>query len=78
MLVIVRPLLVIDPAAAAPALADGAMRPLLAAAFVVAAGGCSLLALANAPVGPTCVFAGAHRSCARRSTRGSTLVLAPA
>ena len=54
MLIIVRPLLDFEPARPAPRHADGpVVRPLAAAASSSAAGGCSLLALANGPVGPT-------------------------
>ena len=38
------------------------LRPLLAAAFLAAAVGCSLLALANGPVGPATYAPAAHRA----------------
>ncbi len=51
-------------------------RPALAAAFVVAAGGCSLLALANAPVGPA-DYSPQLTSLRPQLASASTLVLAP-
>jgi hypothetical protein len=51
-------------------------RAAVAAAFVVAAGGCSLLALANGPVGPT-GYSPALTSLRPQISSGSTLVLAP-
>jgi hypothetical protein len=53
------------------------LRAALAAAFVLAAGGCSLLALANGPVGPTS-WTPALTELRHELGRGSTLVLAPA
>jgi len=50
---------------------------LAAAAYLLAAGGCSLLALANAPVGPAS-YSPALAELRPRLTAGSTLVLAPA
>jgi len=49
----------------------------MAVAYVVAAAGCSLLALANAPVGPAS-YSPALAELRPRLTDGSTLVLAPA
>jgi hypothetical protein len=76
-LVIVRPLLSFDPAALRPGSLSDALRPLAAAAFVVAAGGCSLLALANGPVGPT-AYSPALTGLRPQLAHASTLVLAPA
>jgi hypothetical protein len=53
------------------------LRPLLAAAFLACAAGCSLLALANGPVGPATYSTGLHELRASLGDR-STLVLAPA
>jgi hypothetical protein len=53
MLLIVRPLLDLRPATAGEPGPWGILEPLAAAAFVVGAGACTALALANAPVGPT-------------------------
>jgi hypothetical protein len=76
MLVILEPLLAALPAPLSPASLREALRPALAAAFVAAAGTCTVLALANAPVGPT-AYSPALTSL--RPTLGSqpTLVLAP-
>jgi hypothetical protein len=76
-LVIVRPSLSFDPAALRPGSVSDAVRPLAAAAFVVAAGGCSLLALANGPVGPAS-YSPALTGLRPQIAQGSTLVLAPA
>jgi hypothetical protein len=76
-LIIVRPLLSFDAAALRPQSLAAAVRPLAAAAFVVGAGGCSLLALANGPVGPT-TYSPALTSLRPQISTGSTLVLAPA
>ena len=54
----------------------GPAGTLLAAAFVLAAGVCSLLALANAPVGPTS-FSPALHDIRPLIAADSTLVLAP-
>jgi hypothetical protein len=53
-----------------------ALAGLLGAAYVLAAGGCSLLALANAPVGPTS-YSPALAELRPLLVSGSTLVLAP-
>jgi hypothetical protein len=53
MLVILEPLFAALPAPLSPASLRQALRPALAAAFVVAASTCTVLALANGPVGPT-------------------------
>jgi hypothetical protein len=55
--------------------ARSAMRGLAAAAFVLAAGACSLLALANAPIGPTS-YSPALTGLRPLVASGSTLVLA--
>jgi hypothetical protein len=52
------------------------VRPALAAAFAVAAGGCSLLALANGPVGPG-DYSPRLTELRARLAGASTLVLAP-
>ena len=52
------------------------LRPLLATAFVGAAAGCSLLALANGPVGPA-TYSPALTELRGRLGDGSTLVLGP-
>ena len=75
-LLIVRPLLRFDPAALRPGSLAEVVRPLLAAAFVVAAGGCSVLALANGPVGPS-AYSPALTSLRPQLAGGATLVLAP-
>jgi hypothetical protein len=75
-LVIVRPLFCFHPAALRPGSLAEVVRPLLAAAFVVAAGGCSVLALANGPVGPS-AYSPALTSLRPQLAGGSTLVLAP-
>jgi hypothetical protein len=75
-LVIVRPLLGFQPQDLQPSSLAGVARPLLAAAFVVAAGGCSVLALANGPVGPT-YYSPALASFRSQLDRAPTLVLAP-
>jgi hypothetical protein len=72
-LIIVRPLLAFDPGALR---AGSPARPLAAAAFVVAAGGCTLLALTNGPVGPT-GYSPALTSLRPQLSGHSTLVLAP-
>ena len=54
----------------------GVLAPLAGVAFVLAAGGCSLLALANAPVGPT-AYSPALTGLRPLSPTASTLVLAP-
>jgi hypothetical protein len=77
MVVIVRPLLSFDPEALRPGSLVEVSRPLAAAAFVVAAGGCSLLALTNGPVGPTSYWP-ALTSLRPAISSASTLVLAPA
>jgi hypothetical protein len=76
MLVIVRPLLRLDSSDLSPRSLDAAVRPIAAAAFVVAAGGCSLLALANGPVGPTS-YSPALTGLRPELAGSSTLVLAP-
>ena len=53
MLLIVRPLLDLRPAGLGEASLRGIIEPLTAAAFIVAAGACTLIVLARAPVGPT-------------------------
>ena len=73
MLVIVRPLLGLRPGPAPRAL----LAPLAAAAFAVAALGCSLLALANAPVGPT-AYTPALTGLRPEIGTAPTLILAPA
>ena len=77
MLVIVRPLLSFDPETLRPGSLVEIVRPLAASAFVVAAGACSLLALANGPVGPTS-YSPALTSLRPQISNASTLVLAPA
>jgi hypothetical protein len=77
MLAIVRPLLAYEPASLRPGTVAGVVRPALAAAFVVAAGGCSLLALANGPVGPTS-YSPALASLRGEIAGSATLALAPA
>jgi hypothetical protein len=77
MLVIVRPLLWFDPERLRPGSLAEIVRPLAASAFVVAAGACSLLALANGPVGPTS-YSPALTGLRPQIANGSTLVLAPA
>jgi len=77
MVVIVRPLLSFDPATLRPGSLVEAVRPLAAAAFVVAAAGCSLLALSNGPIGPTS-YSPALTSLRPVISSASTLVLAPA
>jgi hypothetical protein len=57
MLAIVRPVMALPSSWPEPA-PGGWLAPLAAAGFVFAAAGCSLLALANAPVGPTSYSAG--------------------
>jgi hypothetical protein len=76
MLVIVRPLLSFEPAELRSRSPVEAIRPLAAAAFVIAAGGCSLLALANGPVGPTS-YSPALTELRPELAGSSTLVLAP-
>jgi hypothetical protein len=56
--------------------APGPLAPLAAAAFVAAAGVCSVLALANAPIGPTS-YSPALTGLRPLVADGSTLVLAP-
>jgi hypothetical protein len=51
-------------------------KPIAAAAFVIAAGGCSLLALANGPVGPT-AYSAALTGLRPQIAGASTLILAP-
>ncbi len=75
-LVIVRPLLRFEPQELRPGSLTAVVRPLAAAAFVVAAGGCSLLALANGPVGPTS-YSPALTGLRPQLAGSSTLVLAP-
>jgi hypothetical protein len=76
MLVIVRPLLSFEAGTIRPGSLVAAMRPLAAAAFVVAAGGCSLLALGNAPVGPTS-YSSALTGFRSQIADGSTIALVP-
>src|SRR5204863_3123242 len=68
MLIAVRPLAA-ERAAVSP-------RAAFAGAFLVAAGGCSVLALANGPVGPT-TWSPALGELRPEIGSGSTLVLAP-
>ena len=75
MAIIVRPLLDLPRSRSEPS-PTGALAPLAAAAFVVAAGVCSLLALANAPVGPTSYSSGLATLRPQLSS-SATLVLAP-
>jgi hypothetical protein len=75
-LVIVRPLLWFDPEGLRPGSLMVVVRPLFAAAYVLAAGGCSLLALANGPVGPT-AYSPALTALRPQLAGASTLVLAP-
>ena len=77
MLVIVRPLLWFDPERLRPGSLVDVVRPLAAAGFVVSAAVCSLLALANGPVGPTS-YSPALTSLRPQIAKDSTLVLAPA
>jgi hypothetical protein len=77
MLIIVRPLLSFEPADLRPGTLTAVVRPLAAAAFVVGAGGCSLLALANGPVGPTS-YSPALTGLRPQLAGASTLALAPA
>ncbi len=77
MLVIVRPLLAFDPGSLRTDSVEGVARPLAAAAFVVAAAACSLLALANGPVGPSS-YSPALTGLRHQLADASTLVLAPA
>jgi hypothetical protein len=72
-LIIVRPLLAFDPGALR---AGSPVRPLAAASFVLAAAGCTLLAFANGPVGPT-GYSPALTSLRPQLTGDSTLVLVP-
>ena len=53
MLLIVRPLLDLKPSAGGEPGPVGILAPLAAALFIVAAGACTLIVLARAPVGPT-------------------------
>jgi hypothetical protein len=76
-LVIVRPLLRIESKELGPGWLSAMIRPLAATAFVVAAGGCSLLALANGPVGPTS-YSPALTGLRPAIASGSTFVVAPA
>jgi hypothetical protein len=82
MLVVVRPLLAplgepkAPPEREAPRPLRDWLRPAAALAFVIAAGGCSLLALANGPVGPTS-YSPALTGFRPLIADGSTLVLAP-
>ena len=75
MLTIVRPLLDFD-LAEARASSSRLLKPLAAGAFVVAAGGCSLLALANGPVGPSS-YSPALTGLRPEIADASTLILAP-
>jgi hypothetical protein len=75
-LVIVRPLLDFDPALLRSSSPARLAKPLVAAAFVFAAGGCSALALANGPVGPIS-YSPALTELRPQIASGSTLVLAP-
>ncbi len=77
MLIIVRPLLAFEPAQLRPGSLAAVIRPLAATAFVVGAGGCSLLALANGPVGPTS-YSPALTGLRPQLAGASTLALAPA
>jgi hypothetical protein len=76
-LIIVRPLFSFDAAALRPQSLAAAVKPLAAGAFVAAAGGCSLLALANGPVGPSS-YSPALTELRPQIANASTLVLAPA
>lgn len=81
MLTIVRPLLDGAPFSSygrktRPGLGSDLLKPLAAAAFVFAAGGCSLLALANGPVGPT-AYSSALTGLRPQIADASTLILAP-
>jgi hypothetical protein len=83
MLTIVRPLLDLAPfdGIAATKRQKGGLgpevwKPLAAAAFVIAAGGCSLLALANGPVGPT-AYSPALTGLRPQIADASALILAP-
>jgi hypothetical protein len=79
---ILRPLLVPTRASLAPRRslrdlpAQAALTPLAGAAFALAAGGCALLALANAPVGPTS-YTTALAELRREVGPGPTVILAP-
>lgn len=75
-LVIVRPLSSFDPAGMRPGSAGRLAKLAIGLAFAVAAGGCSLLALANGPVGPTS-YSPALASLRPQLAPASTLVLAP-
>ncbi len=75
MLTIVRPLLELDLRKLRTPPAAGALRPLVAGTFVVAAGSCSLLALANGPVGPVS-YSPALTGLRPEIAAASTLVLA--
>jgi hypothetical protein len=76
MLLIVRPLLDLRPAAAGGPGARGILEPLAAAAFIVAAGACTLIVLARAPVGPTS-YTPKLTELRPALASSSTLVLAP-
>jgi hypothetical protein len=80
MLTIVRPLLDLAPLSGMSAQTrqggSGLAKPLAAAAFVFAAGACSLLALANGPVGPT-AYSAALTGLRPQIAGASTLILAP-
>jgi hypothetical protein len=75
MLVIVEPLLRAVPAAPWRVPPRVALRPAFGAAFLAAAAACSVLALANAPVGPTS-YSSSLTSLRPVVADGSTLVLA--
>ena len=75
MLVIVRPLLAQPRPEPEPSPAS-VLLPLAAAAYLVAAGACSVLALANGPVGPT-AYTSALTELRPRIADGATVVLAP-
>ncbi len=76
MLLIVRPLLDLRAAGAETPGPRGILEPLATAAFVVAAGACTALTLANAPVGPT-AYTPKLTELRPRIATSSTLVLAP-
>jgi hypothetical protein len=76
MLIIIRPLLALPRPRPEPSPA-ALLAPLAAAAFVVAAAGCSLLALANAPVGPTS-YTAALTGLRQQIGTAPTVIVAPA
>ena len=75
MLLIVRPLLALPRPGPEPT-AGSVLAPLAAAAFLVGAAGCSALALANGPVGPTS-YTSALTELRPRIADGATVMLAP-